>query len=195
MMLIGTDGGDARSRSKAAAAEFDGSTWTEVSGMPGGPLADVWGSSVSDVYAVGTGTIGVSPVVRYNGSAWSSVDIGTFELLELRSVWGSSGDDVYAVGSQLFGGPAALRYDGSAWDNVELGAIGGGVELRGVGGRSADDVYIVGANGDSGILLHGPVGGFTEVDGPFDFPLNDVWVASTGEVFAVGEGGVAYCTY
>jgi hypothetical protein len=55
-------------------------------------LDGVWGSSGSDVFAVGyDGTI-----LHYDGSDWSSMTSGTSNWLEV--VWGSSGSNVFAVG-------------------------------------------------------------------------------------------------
>jgi len=55
-------------------------------------LNGVWGSSGSDVFAVGKyGTI-----LRYDGNEWSEMSFGTIKYLS--GVWGSSGSDVFAVG-------------------------------------------------------------------------------------------------
>ncbi len=55
-------------------------------------LYSVWGSSDSDVFAVGAnGTI-----LHYNGTSWSLQDTPTTETL--YGVWGSSSSNVFAVG-------------------------------------------------------------------------------------------------
>ena len=55
-------------------------------------LHGVWGTSSSDVYAVGEdGTI-----LRYDGAAWSESVSGTYP--DLFGIWGSSSGDVYVVG-------------------------------------------------------------------------------------------------
>ena len=55
-------------------------------------LRGVWGSSVSDVFAVGKeGTI-----LHYGGNTWSETSNGT--KAQLNSVWGSSESDVFTVG-------------------------------------------------------------------------------------------------
>jgi hypothetical protein len=54
-----------------------------------GHLSGVWGSSGSDVYAVGY------TILHYDGRAWSSICSG---IPLLGGVWGSSGSDVFAVG-------------------------------------------------------------------------------------------------
>jgi hypothetical protein len=55
-------------------------------------LFGVWGSSGSNVFAVGdSGTI-----LHYDGSSWSSMTSGTSN--DLEGVWGSSGSNVFATG-------------------------------------------------------------------------------------------------
>jgi hypothetical protein len=55
-------------------------------------LRGVWGTSWSDVYAVGMG----GTILHYDGISWSSMTSGTSE--ELEGVWGTASNDVYAVG-------------------------------------------------------------------------------------------------
>jgi hypothetical protein len=55
-------------------------------------LGSVWGSSGSDIFAVGDhGTI-----LHYDGTAWSTMTSGMTDWL--YGVWGSSDSDVFAVG-------------------------------------------------------------------------------------------------
>ena len=77
--------------------------WTLQDPLPtGNHLNDVWGSSSTDVFAVGNkGTI-----VHSDGSAWSEMTSGTTN--GLSDVWGTSGSDVFAVGTS----GAILHYDG-----------------------------------------------------------------------------------
>ena len=78
-------------------------------------LCGVWGSSGSDVFAVGHyGTI-----LHYDGSSWSPMNSGT--SYHLRGVWGSSGSDVFAVGHSASGIGIILHYDGSGWSPMDSG--------------------------------------------------------------------------
>jgi hypothetical protein len=70
-------------------------------------LSGVWGSSGSDVFAVG----GSGTILHYGGSTWSPMTSGTTN--PLSGVWGSSSTDVFAVGATQVGG-TILHYSGEA---------------------------------------------------------------------------------
>ena len=109
--------------------------------MPSGTtnaLYGVWGSSGSDVFAVGQ----LGTILHCNGSAWSAMSSGT--TIILRGVWGSSGSDVLAIGSS----GTILHYNGSAWSAMTSGTTN---SLYGVWGSSGSDVFAVGL---SGTILH-----------------------------------------
>jgi hypothetical protein len=70
---------------------YNGTGWSPMAVPPVGPLLDVWGTSATDVYAVGAGTM-----LHYDGQAWTEVQ----SLLQrLAGVWGSSASEVFTVGS------------------------------------------------------------------------------------------------
>jgi photosystem II stability/assembly factor-like uncharacterized protein len=109
----------------------------------------VWGSSPSDVWAVGRGVS-----IHYNGSGWSSVPIkpGFPEFPD--AVWASSQSNAWVVGSSELPGTCCsgriAHYDGTTWsDDVSIGAL---PRLHAIWGSSASDVWVV---GDGGTLLHG----------------------------------------
>lgn len=56
-------------------------------------LYGVWGSSPSDVWAVGLG----GEIFHWNGSEWLRNESGTTE--RLRGIWGSGASDLWAVGA------------------------------------------------------------------------------------------------
>src|SRR5215813_1568126 len=78
---------------KLTAKICSGDDWCWRNPLPqGNPLDGVRGSGASDVWAVGeAGTI-----LHWDGSAWTSVSIGTTSWL--YGVWGSGASDVWAVG-------------------------------------------------------------------------------------------------
>jgi hypothetical protein len=87
----------------------NGVEWTTV-GIPDGTrrLNAIWGSSASEIYAVGdSGTI-----LRFDGSAWRAIAPVTSQ--ELVSIWGAGPDDIYVTG----GFSTLLHFDGSTWTRV-----------------------------------------------------------------------------
>jgi hypothetical protein len=103
-------------------------------------LHSIWGSSYSDVFAVGdSGTI-----LHYNGSSWSGMNIGNTNWL--FGVWGSSVSDVFAVGlrDDTMEG-VILHYNGSTWSAMSTGTTTD--YLFGVWGSSPSNVFAVGGRG------------------------------------------------
>jgi hypothetical protein len=79
---------------------------TESSGLP---LLGVWGSSATNVIAVGD----AGRIVRYNGTSWSPMQSPTSRTL--ASVSGSGPNDIWAVGDST-----VLHFDGTTWSNVAM---------------------------------------------------------------------------
>jgi hypothetical protein len=59
----------------------------------GDDLYGIWGTSSTDVFAVGAN----GAVLHYDGNTWDSMPTGV--KYGLTGVWGSSGTDVFAVGT------------------------------------------------------------------------------------------------
>ena len=89
--------------------------WTSVApAISTKTLYGVWGTSPSDVYAVGnTGTI-----LHYNGTDWSAETSNTTG--QLLSIWGSSPTNIYVVGREESGANKATllrkKTSGTAWE-------------------------------------------------------------------------------
>lgn len=98
-------------------------------------LRGVWGSSASNVLAVGDSGV----VLRYDGTAWTRMTTGT--SVQLNDVWGTASNNVYAAASN----GRLLRYNGTSWSFVP------GVQSQGalwsVWGTSASNIYAVGEGG------------------------------------------------
>src|SRR6266550_1543677 len=85
--------------------------WSSASSGTTQHLNGIWGTSATDVWAVGdAGTI-----LHYNGTSWSSVPSGTFQFLD--GVWGSSASDVWAVGDN----GTILHFNGTTWSSAAVG--------------------------------------------------------------------------
>ena len=95
-------------------------------------LKGVWGTSETDVFAVGdNGTI-----LHHDGIAWSSITSGIIN--NLKDVWGNTGKDVFVVGDDS----TILHYNGTDWSHMNSGTKDW---LVGVWGSKGNDVFAVGS--------------------------------------------------
>jgi hypothetical protein len=120
-------------------------SWQVVhDGVPGA-LLSVWGSSPSDVWAVGADAgDGKGPTVLHlEGSSWSRLETG--QSGDLWWVHGFAGGPLFMGGS----GGTILRYDGSAFTRMHTPGTG---VVFGVWGSAPDQMWAVGgeAGGASG---------------------------------------------
>ena len=125
-------------RHRAAAADAGAGVHRSAARGRTPTLAGVFGSSPSDMWAVGD----AGTVLHYDGTAVSAVPAGT--SANLNDVWGTGPNDVWAVGD----GGTVLHYDGSAFAPVASGTT---VDLKAVFTARPDDVWI---GGDGPTLLH-----------------------------------------
>ena len=70
--------------------------WSTVASGTVAQLHGVWGTSASDVWAVGYVGANGGVILHYNGTIWSSISSGTAQ--NLSGVWGTSASNVWAVG-------------------------------------------------------------------------------------------------
>jgi hypothetical protein len=172
--------GDDDTGQVGAILNYDGVSWTHaVTDVP--YLTGIWGSSSSDVFAVGRwGTI-----LHFNGHEWNEQVSGTTE--NLWDVWGSSPTNVFAVGSA----GTILYYDGTSWSPLISGTS---VDLRGVWAGSETSAFAVGwhtAEGSTTALAYDGSTWSVANDG-FTLPavLIGVWGRSPTDVYAVGNLGI-----
>jgi hypothetical protein len=88
---------------------FDGAKWTKstlwkISGSTGQGINGLWGSSSTDIWAVGQ-----SNAYHFDGATWTPAALPTAESLTLNSVWGAGPLDVFATGI-LGSSGVILRY-------------------------------------------------------------------------------------
>lgn len=122
---------------------YDGLTWS--ASVPAGSLTQsdfygVWGTSATDVWAVGS--LGI--LAHYDGKTWTlSMQSGMLTPNTLRGVWGSAADNYWAVGN----GGVILKWDGSTWAPGPGNGTYPGNTLYGIWGASASEIYIAGSSG------------------------------------------------
>jgi hypothetical protein len=75
---------------------YNGSAWIQMDSGTASTLNAVWGSSSSDVYAVGFDSGGSGTILHYDGSSWQEQETGIGSVL--NGMWGSSAaSDIFAV--------------------------------------------------------------------------------------------------
>jgi hypothetical protein len=137
---------------------YNGHKWSEMSSsddefLDGIMLHAVWGSSSSNVYAVGSQWT----ILHYDGIEWSQIESGLYsdtgnDMGERSpesgfwSVWGSSANDIYAVGSSITRRGVALHFDGDYWSEIAL-SDNNRDYYHCVWGTSGKNVFILGALG------------------------------------------------
>jgi hypothetical protein len=190
-----------------ALQHWNGTSWT--------PTADtldvvaLWGSSSTDVYAVGG-----KKIQRYDGVGWTEVTSGASN--PLLSIWGSSSTDIYAGGfsgtlvhstggafssvpstgigvepiaaiwgsssSNVYvGATNVYRYNGSSWSSVNTGIS----NIRAIWGTSATDIWM---GATSGNLTHyNGTSWTTSTVGTAD--IGGIWGTSSTDVYMVNRAG------
>lgn len=119
--------------------------WQEVDSQAQVVFFSIWGTSASDIWAVGDkGTI--RHVTNANAERWDIVASPTKE--PLRTVFGFAPNDVWAVGDN----GTIIHWDGTAWkESVAAFQVNKKKpDLHGVWGSGPNDVWIVG----DGVALH-----------------------------------------
>jgi hypothetical protein len=167
-----------------------GRQWVEQISGTTQNLRDVWGSSASDVFAVGEG----GTILHHDGNKWSIQGSGTADPshLFLGAVWGSSSTDVFAT---RIGIPvpfdtrgAILHFDGTRWSAPFVLPL---FVPNGVWGSSARDVFVVGSSvSGTGAILHFDGTTWSAETLANTPPLTSVWGSSSTNVIAVGSSAI-----
>jgi hypothetical protein len=154
---------------------YDGAVWS-TTGSPMPTLAEVWGTSASNVYAVGnSGTI-----LHNTGGGWFGEATGIATPHFVSGIWGSSSRDIWAVGNL---GTSILRRNATSWAPV---AKATDRTLRSVWGASASAVWAV---GDTGTIEKFDGTTWTQQNSGTLWRLLAVSGSSASDVWAVGVGG------
>jgi hypothetical protein len=137
---------------------------------------DIWGTSASDIWAVGY------DIIHFDGIDWTVTTNPSDK--RLYGVWGTGPDNVYAVGHDYFTNDGViLRYNGTGWSIVQddiqdLGFLG-------VWGSGASDIYAVGLGGNA-YHYNGSSWGSFLLGGVV---THAVWGTAANDVFVVGDTG------
>ena len=148
-------------------------------------IEDVWGSSDSDVYAVGTiywpGRQTLVNIIHWDGDKWSLVD---YSMGDLSSIFGLSNNDIWSVGYWVvYPDFYALisHWDGAVWNTWKFQQY---PDLYSVWGTSSANLYAVGSKGAilkfDGVQWQSLPSGVGE-------NIKGIWGVSGNEIYAVGN--------
>jgi hypothetical protein len=172
-------------------AHWDGKTWTTWKFSQYNQLLAIWGSSSTNLFAVGWNGV----ILHYDGNTWTKQNSGT--NFALRDIWGFDRKHIYAVGDhESTGEGVVLQYDGLSWQTIVKGGInpdsttlyGGFVSAW---GYSADKLYLVDA-----LCYEGKAGNWKLSNIPYNAPIenmtglsmmNCVRGTATNNVFICGD--------
>ncbi len=147
--------------------------WQAVQSQLPGAMLSVWGTSATDVYAVGADAgDGTGPMaMRFDGTHWNRLDTGAIRG-DLWWVSGVTPTQVYMVGS----GGTVLRFDPTTGTSQRL-TTPGTATLFGVWGSGERDVWAVGGDVDNvtGVLWHWDGTAWTAQDAPGGLNTSTLW--------------------
>jgi len=116
-------------------------TRTQISGINPNIKA-VWAASANDVYAAGTGGLGI---YHHDGTAWTQV----FNTGDVSAIWGSGPNDIYAAS-----GTTLLHSTGGAFTPVSAGITGTVADVWGDGPTNVFVSSFVGGAAPSSAIHH-----------------------------------------
>jgi hypothetical protein len=105
------------------------------------PLMSIWGSSPSDIWAVGS----EGCVVHFDGKTWRQQP--SITARNLTAVAGTASNDVWAVGAE----GVTLHFDGHNWSETESSE---GRVLLGAWSNASGEVWVSGVEGSVGLLRY-----------------------------------------
>jgi hypothetical protein len=163
-------------------------TCTNDAPPAGGALYGVWGTSATNVFAVGNG----GRILRFDGTNWTSMQSRTGA--RLTRVWGSAPNDVWATGDTT-----VIHFDGTTWTNQTQAVLGSSQNYRfytlnstigfqtALWGASSKEIY---AGTLYGSINRGSGSFWGEMDGPFNQGTHLVGIAGSagGCALAVSDG-------
>src|SRR5262249_29664761 len=144
----------------------NGSSWSSFPSGTTSTLRAIWGSSSTDVHAVGD-----AGILHLSGPSW----LPTSVTISMRAIWGSDANDVFAVGPSS----AIEHFDGASLTQKKSNSRG--PAYNGVWGSGSTDISVA---ADQGRIGHTANDGGTWLVNPSGVSaanLNGIWgIAYTG---------------
>ena len=129
--------------------------WHPTPSWTGKRLRSIWGTSSTDVFAVGDVSDSDSwvAIVHWDGQVWKPMEVRNGSTPKyptsrappsspsLRQIWGSASNDVWALGAY-----DVLHWNGMTWSiTLRTEEFPDSTELQSISGSPSDDVYVVAA--------------------------------------------------
>lgn len=165
---------------------FDGTEWQQQPTPTVEDLWGVWGSSPSNLWAVGGRgrAEGQATILRYDGNTWTAVEVPSLQrpnVFAFFKVWGTGPDNVVIVGQR----GVVLRWNGNELVEELAGASD---DLVSVWGTGPDNIVAVGGRGTAVVARFDGSEWTTTSLAPLP-GLNGVWVRNEKTIHAVGAVG------
>lgn len=147
----------------------------------------MWGSSPTDVWAVGFNLAGQGEMFHYNGVSWQRVTPNLGFNYELLSIYGFGTTEVYAVGSEIIIDTTLrtksliLKYNGTSWQTENI-IKGSGLSF--LHGYDSNNIW---ACGIEGALYKKDGNLWQKISFDEKYDLGPIWVAPSGYVFMMYE--------
>lgn len=174
---------------------YDGSNWTPMQGpdLPEATYSSVWGTSGTDVYAVGEFFESHDRllIAHFDGTRWTQVNSDVFEFMIGSGVHGTASNDIYVVG-YLFPQDAysIAHFDGFSWTRGDFEDPPG--TLQDVWADAPNNVFAVGGSNTGPLIQHNDGSTWSIMDAPAVGGLNAIWGASATDIYAVGARGILH---
>ena len=157
--------------------------WSQMDLSPGtgSLLYGVWGTSATNVYAVGL----TGQIIQYDGDGdddgvsdnrWDA-PFPPVTASHLYAIWGPNANNIYAVGAA----GAVLNFDGTNWTNISA-LVPGGADIYGVWGTSSSDVFLTDI---TGIVFHGVGPAWVIQWSLLGNAFRGIWGSASDDVFTV----------
>jgi hypothetical protein len=161
---------------------YDGNGWTESPPPVQTGIADFWGFSPNDIWAIGD-----AHVLHWDGTHWSEIPPNnnvTFSAM--WRLWGSTSSDIYIANQD---NSRVYHYNGATWSVTTLQFV----QADGLWGASANDIWLSGI-GDLYHYTGGTWNRYQGNDGPpsanafWGFSASDVWSAGSFDALSHWNG-------
>ncbi len=173
--------------SRGMILRYDGAGFERMPTPDDGTVFGIWVAAEDDVWAVGGYGDRAGFAWRYDGAAWSAIEVPELQNRGLFKVWGTAADDVWIVGAadEAAGLSAALYH----WDGAALTAVESGVGKTLFTVHLAGDRAAAAGGAGSAAMIEREGGAWVDRSPAFVPSLIGVWLTGDDDGWSVGAYG------